>query len=128
MQIVPVPDERQPLFCYCLTIDGREFAIQVTHEGVIQWDDYQERGRARAVTMQHDDGKILMTAPDEFTVSFALSDELLERFQNAAASFESDKWTTDDEQRLDEHLIPLFWKRVNPLLARPLSEPANQPK
>ena len=120
-------DERQPLFCYCLTIGDREFAIQVTQEGIIQWDDYQERRRARDRT-RHLDGGLLMTEPDEFTVSFALSAEMFERFRKAAGLFEAGHWTTEDERRLDQHLIPLCWQRVNPQLAHPLSEPTNQPK
>ena len=126
MQIVSVHDGRQPLFCYGLTIAGREFAIQVTHQDMIHWDDYQERRRSRSTGMQHPVGSVLMTEPDEFTVSFALGDELSERIRRAAASFEADKWTTEDEQRLDEHLIPLFWKRVNLQLAHPLREPTDE--
>jgi len=118
-----MPDERHPLFSYCLTIGGREFAIQVTHDGVIHWDDYQQRRRSRDADAQADHGIFFMTEPDKFTVSFELGAELLAQFRTTAAMFEVGTWTTEDERRLDESLIPLFWERVNPRLTYPLAAP-----
>jgi chorismate mutase len=54
-----------------------------------------------------------MTEPDEFTGSFELGPDLLARFRQAAALLKINAWTAEDETRLDEALIPLFWKRVN---------------
>jgi len=118
-----MPDQRQPLFCYCLTVGAREFAIQVTHGGVIHWDDYQERRRSRGAVTQHHVGSIMMSEPDEFTVSFELGADLLAHFHTAAAMLEAGTWTTKDERRLDEELMPLFWQQVNPRLAHPLPAP-----
>ena len=119
-------DLDEPLFCYCLEIGEREFAIRVTREGVIHWDDYQERRRARmSAARGKKGGSVLMMAPDEFTVSFALSDDLFVRLRAAAAAFRAQKWTSADELQLDECLAPLFWERVNPHLAQPLSGPVS---
>lgn len=118
-----MPDERQSLFCYCLTVGAREFAIQVTHGGIIHWDDYQQRRNSRCPDAQAGDAVVLMIEPDEFTVSFELGAELLARFQTAAAMLDAGTWTTEDESTLDEKLLPLFWERVNPRLAHPLTAP-----
>lgn len=115
--------ERQPLFCYCLIVGEREFAIQVTHGGVIHWDDYQERRRSRGIDALPGVDTVLMIEPDEFTVSFELEAELLARFRTAATMLEAGTWTTDDEKRLDDELMPMFWERVNPQLAHPFSAP-----
>ena len=116
--------ERQPLFCYCLSVGGREFAIQVMHGGVIHWDDYQQRRRSRGTGAQTGWGIVLMTGPDEFTVSFGLGAEPLAQFHTAAAMLEADTWTTENESTLDEKLLPLFWQQVNPRLAHPLTVPS----
>ena len=78
--------EREPLFCYCLAVGGREFAIRVGRNGTIHWDDYQQRRSSRP-----GEGAVLMTEPDEFTVSFELEPELLARFRQAAALLETMK-------------------------------------
>jgi len=118
-----MPDQRQPLFCYCLTVGKRELAIQVTHDGVIHWDDYQEGRRSRDAAARAEAGIVFMTEPDEFTVSFELSAELLAHFRKAAAMFDAGTWTTADESKLDEKLLPLFWQQVNPRLVHPLTAP-----
>ncbi|MEI6534602.1 MAG: hypothetical protein WCN98_04615 [Verrucomicrobiaceae bacterium] len=114
---------REPLFCYCLTVGAREFAIQVMHDGVIHWDDYQQRGRSHGTDKHSDEGIVLMTEPDEYTVSFDLDPELLAHFRTAAAMLEAATWNTKDECALDEKLLPLFWERVNPQLPHPLTAP-----
>lgn len=116
-----MPDERQPLFCYCLGVGQREFAIRVTPDGVIHWDDYQQRRSSRGLGAPEGEDTVLMIEPDEFSVSFELSTELLARFRTAATMLEAGTWTTEDEGRLDEALIPLFWERVNPWLNHPLA-------
>ena len=118
-----MPDERHPLFSYCLAIGAREFAIQITRDGVIHWDDYQERRRSRGAVTQHHVGSIMMSEPDEFTVSFELGAELLAHFQTAATMLEAGTWTTEDESTLDEKLLPLFWQQVNPRLVHPFTAP-----
>jgi hypothetical protein len=113
--------ERDPLFCYCLAVGGREFAIRVGRDGTIHWDDYQQRRTSRP-----GEEAVLMTEPDEFTVSFELGPELLARFRQAAALLKINAWTAEDETRLDEALIPLFWKRVNGGLTHPLARPLDE--
>lgn len=118
-----MPDERQPLFCYCLGVGEREFAVWVIQDGVIHWDDYQQRRASRGAGAQPGEGIVLMIEPDEFTVSFELDAELLARFRTAATMLEAGTWTTDDETRLDDELMPMFWERVNPQLTHPFSAP-----
>lgn len=116
--------EREPLFCYCLTIGGREFAVQVSHDGFILWDDYQMRREAMdsAGRLPTVVGGVLALEPDEFTVSFKLDRKLFARFGEAAALFEAHAWTVKHERELDGHLEPLFWQRVNAKLAHPLPD------
>lgn len=116
--------EREPLFCYCLAIGGREFVVQVSHDGHLLWDDYQKRredldstGKLPPVV-----GGVLALEPDEFTVSFKLDRAMLARFREAAALFQADAWTVEHESELDRHLVPLFWERVNAKLAQPLPD------
>jgi hypothetical protein len=113
---------RDPLFCYSLAVGGREFAIQVSHDGIILWDDYQERREALARTggLPAWSGGVLALEADEFTVSFKLSPRLLVHVREAARLFAEDKWTTEHEHELDGALVPLFWKRVNARLVHPL--------
>lgn len=118
-----MPDERQPLFCYCLGVGEREIAIRVTQDGVINWDDYQQRRTSRGARAQRGEGIVLAIEPDTFTVSFELGPELLARFRTAAVMLEAGTWTTEDERQLDEVLIPLFWERVNARLMHPLPNP-----
>jgi len=120
----------EPLFCYCLQIANREFLIEVAHDGVIYWDDYQTRRRLRNPGDRHLEIGALLGDPrarkrlraeiDEFTVSVELSSELFARFREAARLLADDRWTAQDEQELDEFLIPLFWSDVNPHLHDPL--------
>ena len=129
-------DEREPLYCYCLAIGGREFAIQVTRDGVMRWDDYQERRRSTAegrrsktlpeLLASGQPVSILASEADEFTVSFQLSAEHFARICEAASRFAADQWSASEEERLDEQLIPLFWRQVNPNLSHPISWDAAQ--
>ena len=43
----------ETLFSYCLTIGCREFLIEITRDGVIHWDDYQQRRRMRNPDERH---------------------------------------------------------------------------
>ena len=65
-----MPDERHPLFSYCLAIGAREFAIQITRDGVIHWDDYQERRRSRGAVTQHHVGSIKVAGQPEAGAKF----------------------------------------------------------
>lgn len=109
----------QPLFSYCLCIGGREFFIQVTEDGTIHWDDYQERRRASAGPPHPPPGVM----QDEFTVSLPLEPSLIEEIRRAVSLFDAGQWTVDHEQQLDEKLLPLFWGQVNSRLPRPLPRP-----
>lgn len=123
----------EPLFCYCLQIADREFLIEVAHDGIIYWDDYQTRRRLRGAADRYLEIKTILgdararkrlTAEiDEFTVSFPLGPELLARIRNAARLLAEDRWTTDDETQLDTLLLPLFWSEVNPHLPQPIVRP-----
>ena len=123
----------EPLFCYCLKIADREFLIEVTHDGFIHWDDYQERRRARGPAEQHLELKAfvgdsharkrLNAEIDEFTVSFPLDSDVLARVREAARLLAEDRWTVTDEEQLDTLLFPLFWSDVNPHLHDPLARP-----
>lgn len=118
------------LFSYCLAIGSREFLIEVTSDGLIHWDDYQQRRRMRNPDERHLEleafigsskaRKRLSAELDEFTVSFQLSPELFARFSEAARLLANDRWTDADEDELDQFLIPLFWSEVNPHLHDPL--------
>lgn len=120
----------EPLFCYCLQIADREFLIEVAHDGIIYWDDYQMRRRLRGADDRYLEIKTMLgdararkrlTAEiDEFTVSFPLGPEVLARIRDAARLLAEDRWTTDDETQLDTFLLPLFWSEVNPHLPQPI--------
>lgn len=114
----------EPLFCYCLKIADREFLIEVSHEGVIYWDDYQEQRLRRSaderyLELQATAGDMraqnrLSAEIDEFTVALPLSQELLVRFREAATALADGRWTTADEEELDARLESVFWAEVNP--------------
>ena len=118
------------VFSYCLAIGSREFLIEVTRDGFIHWDDYQQRRRLRNPDERHLEldaflgsaraRKRLSAEIDEFTVSFQLSPELFARFSEAARLLADERWTAEHEQELDQFLIPLFWSEVNPHLNDPL--------
>ncbi len=123
----------ESLFCYCLKIAGREFLIEITRDGAIHWDDYQERRRVRSPAERHLEIKVLVDDSharkrlnaeiDEFTVSCRLAPELFARFSEAARLLADDEWSVADEAELDQLLIPLFWSEVNPHLHAPLEPP-----
>ena len=123
----------EPLFCYCLQIADREFLIEVAQDGIIYWDDYQTRRRLRGAEDRYLEMKTMLgdararkrlTAEiDEFTVSFALSPDVLARVRQAALLLAEDRWTVAHEEQLDALLLPLFWSEVNPHLPHPLVPP-----
>jgi hypothetical protein len=124
----------EPLFCYCLQIADREFLIEVAHDGIIYWDDYQTRRRLRGAEDRYLEMKTLLgddrarrrlnAEIDEFTVSFPLGPDVLERVREAARLLAEDRWTVTDEEQLDTLLLPLFWSEVNPHLPLPLVPPS----
>lgn len=134
--LASLPAMSEPLFCYCLQIEDREFLIQVAHDGIIYWDDYKMRHRLRGPVDQYleiktalgDEGarERLITEMDEFTVAVPLSPELLARFREAATMLAEDRWTTPDEEGLDTVLIPFFWAEVNPRLKHPFEPPVRR--
>lgn len=120
------------LFSYCLTVVDREFLIEVSEDGIIYWDDYQERRRLRvpeeryleieALVGSSNARKRLRAEIGEFTVAIELRPELLARFREAARLFAEDMWTAEHEHELDQNLMPLFWSEVNPHLHDPLEQ------
>jgi hypothetical protein len=123
----------EALFSYCLMVARREFLIEVTHDGFIFWDDYQERRRSRNPQDRHLEIQALLGSRrarrrisaevDEFTVSFQLSPELLIRFRDAARLLAAGRWTTEHEEELDTYMIGVFWSAVNPHLMTPIVSP-----
>lgn len=123
----------EPLFCYCLQIADREFLIEVAQDGIIHWDDYQTRRRLRGAEDRYLEMKTMLgdaraqrrlnAEIDEFTVSFALSPDVLARVREAARLLAEDRWTVAQEEQLDTLLLPLFWSEVNPHLPQPLVPP-----
>ena len=119
-----MPTPADLLFCYCLQVGGREFAIRVDHGGNMIWDDYPSRRAAQAVD---DDGlaaPLFAAEPDAFTVLVQARGNLLAQIREAAAQVAVDEWDAEDEARLDDLLLPLFWTQVNPRLRQPV-EPGN---
>lgn len=112
----------QPLFSYCLCVGGREFFIQVSQDGTIHWDDYQERRRAKGGPPHPTPGVM----QDEFTVSLLLELSLMEEIRRATSLFDSAQWTVAHEQQLDKVLLPLFWNQVNARLPRPVPGPEGE--
>ncbi len=123
----------EPLFCYCLKIADREFLLEVTHDGIIYWDDYQTRRSLRgeedryleikSVVGDARARKRLNAEIDEFTVSFPLGPDVLARVREAARLLAEDRWTVTDEGQFDTLLFPLFWSEVNPHLPHPMVPP-----
>lgn len=123
----------EPLFCYCLQIADREFLIEVAQDGIIHWDDYQTRRRLRGVEDRYLEMKTMLgdasarrrlnAEIDEFTVSFSLRSQVLDRVHEAARLLAEDRWTVAHEEQLDTLLLPLFWSEVNPHLPQPLVPP-----
>jgi hypothetical protein len=119
-----MPTPADLLFCYCLQVGGREFAIRVDHGGNMIWDDYPSRRAAQAVD---DDGlaaPLFAAEPDAFTVLVQARGNLLAQIREAAAQVAVDEWDAEDEARLDDLLLPLFWTQVNQRLRHPV-EPGN---
>jgi hypothetical protein len=119
-----MPAHSDLLFCYCLQVGGREFAIRVDHGGNMIWDDYPSRREA-----QTDDGDglaahLFAAEPDAFTVLVQARGNLLAQIREAAAQVAVDEWDAEDEARLDDLLLPLFWTQVNQRLRHPV-EPGN---
>ncbi len=123
----------EPLFCYCLQIADREFLIEVGHDGIIYWDDYQTRRRLRGAEDRYLEintvlgdaraRKRLTAEIDEFTVFFSLEPDVLTRIREAARLLDEDRWTVADEDQIDTLLLPLFWSEVNPHLPHPMVPP-----
>lgn len=123
----------EPLFCYCLQIADREFLIEVGHDGISYWDDYQTRRSLRgeqdrdleikSVVGDARARRRLHAEIDEFTVSFPLDPDVLARVREAARLLAEDRWTVTDEEQLDTLLLPLFWSEVNPHLPHPMVPP-----
>ncbi len=119
-----MPTHADLLLCYCLQVGGREFAIRVDHGGNMIWDDYPSRRAAQAVD---DDGlaaPLFAAEPDAFTVEVQARGDLLGQIRAAATQVASDEWAAEDEARLDDLLLPLFWTQVNLRLRQPI-EPGN---
>lgn len=130
-KLATLPTMSEPLFCYCLQIEDREFLIQVAHDGIIYWDDHKMRHRVRGPADQYLEIRVavgddrareqLIAEMDEFTVAIPLPPELLARFREAAARLDEDRWTTADEEELDLVVVPFFWAEVNPRLKHPFA-------
>lgn len=128
-------DPGLPLFCYSLEIPGgREFLIEVDHDGTIHWDDYRERRRLRHPSDENlEIGAMLgsqrarlrlASESAEFAVSFALPPDVLARIREAVEMEENGQWTAAHETELDKILLPLFWSDVNPYITSPINPPA----
>lgn len=123
----------EPLFCYCLQIADREFLIQVSHDGMIYWDDYKMRHGLRGAADRYLEIQVALgderarkrldSEMDEFTVALPLPPELFAHFREAATLLAEDRWTTVDEEKLDAVLRPMFWNEVNFLIHSPLEKP-----
>lgn len=119
---MPAPSDL--LFCYCLQVGGREFAIRVDHGGNMIWDDYPSRREAQAVDGDGLAAPLFAAEPDTFAVEVQARGDILGQIRAAAARVASDEWAAEDEARLDDFLLPLFWAQVNPRLRHPV-DPGN---
>ena len=119
---MPAPSDL--LFCYCLQVRGQEFAIRVDHGGNMIWDDYPSRRAAQAVDGDGLAAPLFASEPDVFTFAVLADPMLLAEIWLAAARVTSGEWSAEDEARLDDLLLPLFWAQVNPHLRRPV-DPGN---
>jgi hypothetical protein len=115
-----MPTPADLLFCYCLQVGGREFAIRVDHGGNMIWDDYPSRRAAQAVDGDGLAAPLFAAEPDAFTVEVQARGDLLGQIRVAAARVTSDEWAAEDEARLDDLLLPLFWTQVNLRLRQPI--------
>jgi len=105
-------------------VGGREFAIRVDRSGNMIWDDYPSRRAAQAVGGDGLAAPLFVAKPDAFTVEVQARGDLLGQIRVAADRVTSDEWSAEDEARLDDLLLPLFWARVNPRLRHPV-DPGN---
>ena len=119
-----MPTPADLLLCYCLQVGGREFAIRVDHGGNMIWDDYPSRRAAQAVDDDALAALLFAAEPDAFTVEVQALGDLLGQIRVAADRVATDEWAAEDEARLDDLLLPLFWTQVNPRLRQPI-EPGN---
>ena len=115
-----MPAHSDLLFCYCLQVGGREFAIRVDHGGNMIWDDYPSRRAAQTADGDGLAAPLFAAEPDAFTVSVRAHGGLLAQIREAAAQVATDEWDAKDEARLDDLLLPLFWTQVNSRLRHPV--------
>ena len=119
-----MPAHSDLLFCYCLQVGGREFAIRVDHGGNMTWDDYTSRREKQTADGDGLAAPLFAAEPDAFTVEVQARGDLLGTIRVAADRVASDEWAAEDEARLDDILLPLFWTQVNPRLRHPV-DPGN---
>jgi len=119
---MPAPSDL--LFCYCLQVGGREFAIRVDHGGNMTWDDYPSRRAAQTADGDGLAAPLFAVEADDFTFAVLADPMLLAEIWLAAARVTSGEWSAEDEARLDDLLLPLFWTQVNPRLRHPV-DPGN---
>jgi hypothetical protein len=96
----------------------------VDHGGNMIWDDYPSRRAAQAVDGDGLAAPLFAVEADVFTFAVLADPMLLAEIWLAAARVTSGEWSAEDEARLDDLLLPLFWTQVNPRLRHPV-DPGN---
>lgn len=122
------------VFCYCMDFGPREFLITVTEDGMIHWDDVNQRRKIRGEADQGLEIRAAFLGDEsararlhhearEFTVSVELPPKLFERLKRAGKRLDRNRWTTEDEKKLDPVMAEFFWEHVNPFLNPKIERP-----
>jgi hypothetical protein len=129
-------EKNAPIFYYVIEVQGREFPIVVTSDGISHWDDHSGRRAVRAPHQRHlelrafagDQGasRQLENETTEFTISIRPSAAIFRRMFKMNRRWSSGEISQESEKdiaKMDYLLRQFFWKEVNPLLTHSLERP-----
>lgn len=128
----------RPIFHYAIEIQGREFLLVVTPDGMSQWDDHTERRSLRHPRDQYlelwafggnqDAFRRLQNERLEFTISAPVPEHIVAKAMEMARQ-ESKRGIAPPRvagmrrrvAEMDDLLTNYFWKEINPLLSQPIN-------
>ena len=136
--------EKTPLFHYVIEIEHREFPLVILPDRTSQWDDHTGRHRIRHPHDRHLELRAfagerhafyqLKNELVEFTISAAVPERIFLKAKEMAQKEKMEEAmtgkfqepvgeTAKDIAEMDRLLEDFFWRKVNPWLKQPLTDP-----
>jgi hypothetical protein len=117
--------EETPVFNYVVSIEDREFIVTVTQNRMSQWDDLTGRSLVSQLRDEVAAESVIAVQASEKICLKALEMAQKEKMEEARTGKfrEPAEETANDIAEMDRLLEEFFWRKVNPLLEQPLTNP-----